>query len=172
MQSNKLLFFSSEKICLTVEVTNIGDILALANNGCIESNTMTFSFNNKPTEFDTDNCATHHICHLLHFSIELKELGNVWVKWIAGSAIAAGIGAIRFAIKDSENNTHTITLHNVVYLPEASKKINFNNTIVQGQTRWLWCLHQECILHFSLGQRFKTEKDRSLAYLLYSTNAS
>ena len=67
MQSNKLLFFSSEKICLTVDVANIDDILALANNGCIEFNTMTFRFNNKPTEFGTDNCATHHICHLLHF---------------------------------------------------------------------------------------------------------
>ena len=118
-----MLSFSSEKICLTVEVTNIGDILALANDGGIESNNTTFSFNNKPTELGTDNCVTHHICHLLHLFIELKELGNVGVKGIAGSAIAAGIRTIRFTIKDSKNSTHTITLYNVICLPEASKKL-------------------------------------------------
>ena len=89
MQTIKLQSFLSGKTCPTVEVNNIGDILALTNSGGIVSNKTTFSFNNETTKFGIYNCETYHICHLLHIFIELKELGNVVIKGITGSTIAA-----------------------------------------------------------------------------------
>ena len=121
IQSNKLQYFSSEKIHLTVEIANIGDILALSNDRGMVSNNTTFSFKNKTTKFGTNNCVTHYVCHLLQLFIELKELDNDGVNDITVNAIAAGIGTIRFAIKDFKEKTHIIALHNVIYLPKALK---------------------------------------------------
>ena len=54
---------------------------------------------------------------------EIRDIRNVGVKGISGSAIAAGIGTVRFTIKDSTGAQEVITLDNVIYLPQASKNL-------------------------------------------------
>ena len=79
---------------------------------------QTFIFDFKPTEFGTDNCATHHTCYEEDLYIgEIRDIGNVGVKWISGSAVAAGIGTVQFTIKDSKGEQEVVTLENVIYLP-------------------------------------------------------
>ena len=52
-----------DEICLVVDATDIGEVLALANNKEGHLGNQTFVFASKPIEFGTDNCATHHICY-------------------------------------------------------------------------------------------------------------
>ena len=113
-----------DTICLMVDATDIGDILAMANETEGEMGNQTFTFATKPTEFGTDNCATHHISYEKELFIgEIRDIGNVGVKGISGSAIAAGIGTIQFTIKDSKGEQELVTLENVIYLPQASKNL-------------------------------------------------
>ena len=92
-----------DAICLIVDATDIGDVLALVNDRDGEMGNQTFTFATKPIEFGTDNCVTHHICYEEDLYIgEIRDIGNVGVKGISGSAIAAGIGTIQFTIKDSK----------------------------------------------------------------------
>ena len=92
-----------DAICLMVDATDIGDVLALANNTEGEMGNQTFTFATKSTEFGTDNCATHHICYEENLYIgEIRDIGNVGVKGISRSALAAGIGTMQFTIKDSK----------------------------------------------------------------------
>ena len=111
-------------MCLVVEATDVGEILALADNTEGEMGNQTFTFDSKPTEFGTDNCATRHICYQEELYIgEIREIGNVGVKGISGSAVAAGIGTVQFTIKDSKGEQKVVTLENVMYLPQASKNL-------------------------------------------------
>ena len=52
-----------DTICLVVDTTDIGEILALVNDTEGNTGNQTFTFNTKPTEFGTDNCATHTLCY-------------------------------------------------------------------------------------------------------------
>ena len=90
-----------DAICVVVDATDIGEILVLANNTEGHLGNQTFAFASKPTEFGTDNCATHHICYEKDLYIgEIRKIGNVRVKGVSGSSVAAGIGTVQFTIKD------------------------------------------------------------------------
>lgn len=54
----------------------------------------TYSFANEPTEFGTDNCATHHICSILGLFINMRTADDIGVRGVNGSSLAAGIGSI------------------------------------------------------------------------------
>ena len=82
-----------------------------------------FSFKNEPTEFGTDNCATHHICSELGLFIDMRPAPKIGVMGVSGSSMASGVGTIRFIITDDDGNKHTITLHDVIYLPASSKNL-------------------------------------------------
>ena len=83
-----------------------------------------FSFLSEPTEFGTDNCATHHICNNLALFIgEIRKVTNIGVKGVGGVAEAVGMGTIRFWIKDENGESEEITLHNVIYLPDCPKNL-------------------------------------------------
>ena len=98
--------------------------LVLNNTVGEEVYTEDFDMSSGNTEFGTDNCATHHICHeKLLFVGEIRPISNIGVKGIAGSAKAEGIGTIEFVILDDNKEEHKIRLENVIYLPQAAKNL-------------------------------------------------
>ena len=87
----------------------------------------TFSFLREPTEFGTDNYATHHICNNRALFIgKIKKVTPIGVKGVGGIAEAVGIGKIRFWIKDESGEFKEITLGNVIYLLDCPKNSNIN----------------------------------------------
>ena len=61
----------------------------------------------------TTTCSYHQL-------IELKSVG---VQGIAGRVVAKGIGTVVFTVTDDNGEKSTITLENVIHLPEASKNL-------------------------------------------------
>ena len=73
-------------------------------------------------EFDTDNCATHHICNDSSLFVSPPtKVENVGIRGVSGSALVEGIGSIQFALQDDDREDHLITLSNVIYLPSTPK---------------------------------------------------
>ena len=54
---------------------------------------------------------------------KIREAPNIRVKGVYGTSQAVGIGVIKFDIKDKEGNITTITLKNIIYLPESTKNL-------------------------------------------------
>ena len=54
---------------------------------------------------------------------EIRDIGNVGIKEISGSTVAAGIGTVQFTIKDSKGEQEVVTLENDIYLPQASNNL-------------------------------------------------
>ena len=87
---------------MVVDATDIDEILALANDTEGNTGNQTFTFSTKPTKFGTDNCATHTLCYQQELFVgKIRGIRNAGVKEISRSVIAAGIGTVRFTIKDS-----------------------------------------------------------------------
>ena len=81
-------------------------------------------FDGNGIEFGADNYATHHICAEKSLFIgEINPLTSVGVRGINGISRAEGTGTVKFEIRDDEEKSHEITLHNVLYLPQASKNL-------------------------------------------------
>ena len=107
-----------------MEVTDISDIMALANAVEHKYDKIDFDFKDHPIQFGTYNCVTHHICSDLKLFMDVRRnIWNISVRDISGNALAAGIGTMEFTLRDSEDNIETIRLDNMIYLPEVVKNI-------------------------------------------------
>ena len=112
-------------LCLPCEAFDYTKPLALANEDENSGNSdETLKFDDGGVEFGADNCATHHICaDKTLFVGDVTLLDGVGVRGINGTSMAKEIGTIKFEMKDDDGKSHTITLENVLYLPEASKNL-------------------------------------------------
>ena len=72
---DKLPPFNKEDICLTIIVTDTGDVLALANAPNDEKEKASFLYAIMPKQFGTDNCTTHYIYSDL--SLFVKPPGEI-----------------------------------------------------------------------------------------------
>ena len=83
-----------------------------------------FAFLPEKPKFGLDNCATHHVCTDINMSIgEITNITNIGIRGVGGIAAATGIGTIQFDIINSNGQSETITLKNVIYLPECPKNL-------------------------------------------------
>ena len=124
---NKVLY-SPRPLCLSTqsEISLVNNkCMALANLSPSQNEDTEINFANEHTEFGTDNCATHHICsdYNLFKESTYKLIESVGVQGIAGRAVAKGIGTVVFTVMDDNGEKSTITLKNVIHLPEASKNL-------------------------------------------------
>ena len=109
--------------CLVSE-SEYTDIITLSSNQTKNDDEVRHSFDTNTVTFGVDNCATHHICSLLSlFRDHPKPITNVGVKGVAGTMPAKGIGTITFSLKDDDGVTHDITLHNVIFFPQAAQNL-------------------------------------------------
>ena len=110
-------------LCCTTIGTNVQQALVLHNAPHKHDDNTKVSFSSEPTEFGTDNCATHHICSRLELFTSMRPAPSIGVTGVAGSMMASGVGTIQFDLLDSNNKRHTITIDNVIYLPESAKNL-------------------------------------------------
>ena len=110
-------------MCYTTSINDDRDALALHNTSTKTEDNTKMSFGSEPTEFGTDNCATHHICSRLDLFTSMKSASTVGVTGVVGSIMASGIGTIQFTLLDSHNKRHVIKIDNVIYLPESAKNL-------------------------------------------------
>ena len=111
--------------CMPCDVAHYTNPLVLANDEKEnEEYDKLADFGDNEIEFGTDNCATHHICAEKSLFVgDITPLASVGVRGINGVSLAEGIGTVRFDVKDDDGKVHEITLHNVLYLPDASKNL-------------------------------------------------
>ena len=116
---------SSQPLCLVADAVDVSDVLALSNSTITKDpkNLCSFASTSVPTEFGTDNCATHHICSQIELFTSMCKSTTIGVKGVAGSSLAEGIGTVQFTITDEDGIQHTICLNNVIYLPSAAKNL-------------------------------------------------
>ena len=98
-------------LCLVTDTIDISDVLALANSITTKDaiNLCSFDSTSVPTEFGTDNCATHLIFSQPELFTSMIKSTTIGVKGVAGSSSAEGIGAIKFTIQDEASIQHTTT---------------------------------------------------------------
>ena len=128
MDDDNKVLYSPKALCLTLQTKiHIGEIKPYALSNIHDENSTDCEFNFAPHSdaFGTDNCTTHHICSDLRLFVKTtyREVEKLGVQGISGSAIAEGIGTIKFMITDNSGKKHEITLDNVIHLPEASKNL-------------------------------------------------
>ena len=116
-------FFFDTPYCFATTTDDEIHSLALHNTSKYAASDHVYSFTSEPTEFGTDNCATHHICSLLNLFVNMRPAPKVGVTGVAGSTMASGIGTIMFTITDDDGIKHKITLEDVIYLPESAKNL-------------------------------------------------
>ena len=116
-------FFFDTPYCFATTTDDEIHSLALHNTSKYVASDHVYSFTSEPTEFGTDNCATHHICSLLNLFVNMRPAPKVGVTGVAGSTMASGIGTIMFTITDDDGIKHKITLEDVIYLPESAKNL-------------------------------------------------
>ena len=109
-----------ETSCFAVETTqdlafkDVCETVLSHQNSTAEDNKISFDSSLR-TLFGLDNCATGHICKDKSLFVgKIKPLKDSGVKGVGGIAVPAGIGTIKFTIKDSEGAHHEITLDNVI----------------------------------------------------------
>lgn len=99
--------------------------LALYNISQFAEYNANFSFIDDPAKFGTNDCATHHICLLLVFFINMRPVVKIGVTEVTSSTMALGIGLIRFMITDNDGIKYGIQLDNVIYLSDSAKILDF-----------------------------------------------
>ena len=110
------------EVCFTSDQIVFNDATAFAN--ISHKLEHYFAFGNKTYEFALDNCATHHVCTFLDLFVgPLRKAPNIGIRGINGIAQAQGLGSINITVRNSEGIDENITLHNVIYLPQASKSL-------------------------------------------------
>ena len=85
-ERNNTFYYNSENevVCFTATAE---PGLVLTNTTKQECDSEDFDLNPKGTEFGTDNCATHHICHDKSLFVgEIRPISNIGVKGISGCA--------------------------------------------------------------------------------------
>ena len=83
-----------------------------------------FAFLPEKPKFGLDNCATHHVCTDINMFVgDIINTTNVGIRGVGGISAATGIGTIQFDIINSIDNSETITLENIIYLPECPKNL-------------------------------------------------
>ena len=83
-----------------------------------------FAFLPEKPKFGMDNCATHHVCTDINMFIgEITKITNIGIRGVGGVAAATGIGTIQFNLLNSNSESDTITLKNLIYLPECPKNL-------------------------------------------------
>ena len=128
--------FLDSAVCLATDVTDVGECMALASS--TDKHQDVFRFGINQLQFALDNCATHHVCSLFDLFIgKIIPAPHLGVKGINGVARAAGIGTIQFMIRNSLGKEEQITLHNVIYLPQAPKNLI-------SITKWSSDLKDDC----------------------------
>ena len=126
LDNDDKILYSTKPLCLSTQSEiSLGNnkCMALANLSPSADKDAETAFTSKHTEFGTDNCATHHICsdYNLFIKSTYKLIESIGVQGIAGRALAKGIGTVVFTVTDDNGARSTITLENVIHLPEASK---------------------------------------------------
>ena len=53
----------------------------------------------------------------------MKLAPKIGAMGVSGSSMASVVGTIQFTIADDDGTKHTITLHDVIYLPKSSKSL-------------------------------------------------
>ena len=88
-------------LCFMIQCTMEAQATVLTHN---DDNTNTpFTFDLKPTEFGTDNCATHHICFQRDLFVAIMgPESSIGVRGVSGSSTAEGIGTVKFRLKDGD----------------------------------------------------------------------
>ena len=84
-------------------------------------------FNNAGSQFDLqseffviDTGSTDHLCcNKSLFVGDIAPLRGVKLQGVGGLLEASGFGTIRFNLFDDNGASHTFTIHNVLYVPEA-----------------------------------------------------
>ena len=83
-----------------------------------------FAFLPEKPKFGLDNCATHHVCTDINMFIgEMTNITKIGIRGVGGIATATRIGTIQFDIINSTGQSESITLKNVIYLPEYPKNL-------------------------------------------------
>ena len=120
---NHLVTNIEQALCFTTIDDDQAEPLIMHNVATRSSKDERISFSGEPTEFGTDNCATHHICSLLSLFTDMRPAPTIGVTGVAGSLQASGIGTIKFILTDDQGLKHNIQLKNVIYLPESAKNL-------------------------------------------------
>ena len=118
-----VIFSDGEPHVLSLETTVVLETI-MANMKITSTEKEAFAFLPEKAKFGLDNCATHHVCTDINMFIgEITNITNIGIRGVCGIAAATGIGTIQFDIIDSTGQSESITLKNVIYVPDFSKNL-------------------------------------------------